>query len=250
MYLGVHGGLTGTQLTAAGPVFLGAVTPTAFLARWRAALAGAPAGQAVLITFKPGPAAVAAGQWDTALAAARAATMRPVLAYPWHEPENDMSGPIFTAMFDRVYEHLAGRLVRVGYTAMAYQWRPGSHPTGKPAEWRPSRYDWLGCDVYSGDSVPASTELAEHPGFQRWWRLLAGGGPFMLPERGWRGPNSARASTIAADAQWLSQLPAQQRCELLNVWNTPGAEGDRGWLLTGTAATAVRSALTLLARKA
>jgi hypothetical protein len=248
MYLGVHGGLAGTvPLTASGPTFLGQIAPTKFFAAYRAAVEAVPAGLVPLVTFKPRPTDVAAGLWDAPLTAAKGWTTRPVLAYPWHEPENDLRPAVFTAMFDRVYDRLASINVRVGYTAMAYQWRPGSATTGKPAAWRPTRCDWLGCDVYSGDSVPASTELAEHPGFQRWWRLLAGGGPFLLPERGWKGPNSVRAATIAADAQWLSGRPFQRRCDLLNAWNTAGTENDTGWLLTGTAATAVRSALQLLA---
>lgn len=73
-------------------------------------------------------AGVAAGKYDAPIAAL-AATI-PVGSYftMYHEPEDNMTGAQFTAMFKQSYKAAKGAnpKITIGYVAMAYQWRPGS----------------------------------------------------------------------------------------------------------------------------
>jgi hypothetical protein len=234
-----------TQLV--GPYFLGRVQPApTLLTRLSRALEPVwAAGLTPTWTFKPDPAAVAKGLWDRQLEDLRDGLTGASFAYPWHEPEDNMPPDVFTPMLDRVWRHLRSDRLRVGYVAGSWPWRPGDPRTTHPDLWRPAGFDFLGVDVYSGQSFPATTTLADHPGFQRWWRELAQGGPFMITERGFQAADcETRCAAMADEAAWLAN-PAIP-CTGYVLWNTPGADTDQGWLLDADCETAGRDLLQAL----
>lgn len=236
--------------TTAGPYFLADVAPDQALDKLAKLCTPAwAAGLTPLWTFKPNPADVAAGRWDLPLKRIRdyhVGLGLKSIAYPWHEPEDNMTGKTFTGMFNRVYPLLsAPPNIICGYTAMAYQWRPKSPTTSNPKDWDPYQTDFYGIDVYSGQGFPAKDTLVTHAGFQRWLTTLVGGRPFMICERGFAGPG--RDETMAAEGQYLGLAGTQVIG--YQLWNAPGTNNPTGWLFDQTAMSHAVSIINTLAGK-
>lgn len=203
------------------------------------------AGMVPIVTFKPKPADVSAGTWDPYLKeiAQFLKTKPETLVVPWHEPEDDHTGSVFSQMFKRVRDVLKGEFpeLRVGYAAMAYQWNPKwNNPntsvagrTDYPASWR-IQADFYAVDVYSGFEYPVNTILPEISGFKRWARLLAPTGlPIFITERGFKVASSdpavlaERATAIRRELAWLqSDDPLAKRIEAYVYWSSTGVEND------------------------
>lgn len=201
------------------------------------------AGLVPVVSFKTSPVETVSGLWD-----ARLKQLGDYLAKSpetwviyYHEPENDMAGKTFNPAFMRTRDVLKSRFpeLKVGYSAMAYQWRSSSISTQKPADWRVVA-DFYGCDVYSGNSFPADAICRDHAGFKRWYANIGAytTAPWGLTERGW---NSNRTNTPGEDKLRAKNLMddvlnLRHDCSFYMYWNTTGTEGDSK-LLNGPSTT-------------
>ena len=206
-------------------------------------------GVAPVVSFKTDPAEVAAGRWDARLTElGQYLAGKPETWIAWyHEPEDNMTGPVFSAAFARVRSkiHAGGPNVKVGYAAMAYQWRPGSSRTATPSQWRVAA-DFYGCDTYSGNIEPATDRVPDSASTARWYQQLVLQTPgassrWGLTERGFKsGSDAARAATLARESAWLQSLPTggwTTPPTFYIYWNTLGTENNPA-LLDGPLATA------------
>ncbi len=210
----------------------------------------AAAGQ-VYVSFKPRPADVAGGAWTPWLEKLGTwlAEHPHVKLIIWHEPEDDMPGGEFAAMFNtcRTAIKTGYRDATVAYCAMAYHWRPTGNAGKNPAGWRQVLADEYLVDVYSGVSFSETAILPEHPGFVGWYEAivkpkLAAGQPVAwgMAERGFQAKDpTVRAATIRREADWLAGHGAD-RPMLYLAWNTGGTEGDSAWLLDPAGEEAMR----------
>jgi hypothetical protein len=200
------------------------------------------------ISFKPRAGDVHAGLWTKhlrELAGFLAEIGHPTVPIVYHEPENDMAGETFAAMFNRCREELKSVYadLPICYSALAYRWRPSTSSntgTTDPLPWTRVKADVYGVDVYSGETWPTDAILPEHPGFVRWYETMIKpypGRKFTLTERGFQGDDSVRAAAIAREAAWLV---GRTDCEGYIYWNTPGTENDDNWLLDPDGEAAVR----------
>ncbi len=235
--------------TTAGPYFLSDVAPAKFLDKLTKLCGPAwAAGLTPLWTWKPTAADVAAGVWDMPVKRVRdyhLAMGVHSIAYPWHEPEDNMTGKDFIGIFNRIYPLLsAPPWIMCGYTAMAYQWRPGSPTTANPKDWTPYQTDFYGVDVYSGQGFSSTATLANHPGFQRWHDTIVKG-PFMVCERGFTG--TGRADTMAAECEYLGK--ADTPVIGYQMWNAPGTNNPTGWLFDTAATSNAVAIINCLAGK-
>lgn len=208
------------------------------------------AGQTAVWSFKPDPNSVRSGAWRAPVQAV-AAYLRdhPELAtvvIPWHEPENDFATP---EQYVSLFEAVAGWMretwpaVVLAQASLAYRYGniKGGISDADAPRWRTSA-DIVCIDIYSGRTNPLATILPELASFQRWFTHVAENGRrrWGVTERGWTitGNNgaAARAATIAREAAWLASLDTPP--EIYLVWNTPGAEDDKGLVLDATADSA------------
>ncbi|MEV5966518.1 hypothetical protein AB0L70_32415 [Kribbella sp. NPDC051952] len=145
-----------------------------------------------------------------------------------------MDGTTFAKGFKRVRDVMkaADPKVKVGYSAMAYQWDDNRPRTKDPKPWRVEA-DFYGADTYSGGTQPATDIISEHDGHVRWFSELVQKTPgattrWGLTERGFKGTKSdqARASEIDRETAYLGKLSAQARPAFYLYWNTKGTEGD------------------------
>ncbi|MER7247748.1 hypothetical protein [Kribbella sp. NPDC000426] len=187
------------------------------------------------VSIKTAPGPTASGAYDARFRElARWLADQPDTYFIWyHEPENDMDGPTFAKAFEHVRDVMkaANPQVKVGYSAMTYQWN-NQPRTKDPAPWR-VQADFYGADTYSGGTQPATAIISEHKGHQRWYRELVQKTPgaatkWGLTERGFKGTKSdqARANEIDRETEYLDQLPAGSRPSFYLYWNTKGTEGD------------------------
>lgn len=212
------------------------------------------AGMIPMVSFKPEPGDVHAGLWTRYLAELGrflAENGTPTVVIVYHEPEDNMAGETFAAMFNRCRLDLknAHAGLAVGYSAMAYQWRPSSRPqsTTDAAPWQRVEADVYGIDVYSGNTWPTETILPEHPGFIRWYDHMIRpypGRKWTVTERGFKGDPVTRAAAIAREAAWLVGQPL---CEGYVYWNSPGTERDDMWLLDPDGEAALRHLVAAVA---
>jgi hypothetical protein len=97
-------------------------------------------------------AGVAAGRYDAQIRALAATIPAGSYFTMYHEPEDNMTGAKFTAMFRHFYQvaKAANPNIQIGYVAMAYQWRPSSPTTRQPEEWWVGApyTDFLAVDTY------------------------------------------------------------------------------------------------------
>lgn len=273
-YLGVHEAhsIAETQqrfpgVTVTGPLFVGKVSLGQDLWGKINALCSPvwAAGQIPDVTFKLTPSEVTSGAWDSQLAAVKAGLLAAGSSSRvryWHEPEDNMSGQTFVAAQNHVYARISDdvglyggdkripgggeKRWLVGWTAMAYAWRPGGV---NPADWQGLTVDFYSVDVYSGVSFPATEILPEHPGFVRWYENhLPAGAPFYVQERGFQSPSSSvRTTAISREALWLAR--SDVNVAGYSYWNTGGTEADANWVLDAPGEAAVANLIHQLSVK-
>lgn len=177
---------------------------------------------------------VASGKYDTQIATL--AKTIPAGSYftMFHEPENDMTGPQFVAMFKRFYKvaKAANPQLSIGYVAMSYQWRPGSATTANEDSWWPGAdsTDFLGADAYDNGAEGAHS-LDGESDFQRWYAWAKPKNkPMVIPEYGVQAllggkgyADAQRAQVISGTMTWLQTQP---NIKMLLYWDgtqaTPG----------------------------
>ncbi|RZT17690.1 hypothetical protein EV649_5247 [Kribbella sp. VKM Ac-2569] len=193
------------------------------------------AGLIPFVSIKTAPEATGSGMYDVRFRELAVwLKEQPDTYFIWyHEPENDMDGQTFAKAFKRVRDVMkaANPQVKVGYSAMAFQW-DGRPRTKDPKPWRVEA-DFYGADTYSGGTQPATAIVSEHAGHVRWYREVVQQTPgaaakWGLTERGFKGTKSdqARASEIDRETAYLDGLPAGSRPAFYLYWNTKGTEGD------------------------
>ncbi len=154
----------------------------------------------------------------------------------WHEPENDMTGAQFVAMFQRMYAvaKAANPAVLVGPIYGIFKWAAGKPETATPDDW------WVGsgsCDFMAIDAYwntwrgPTPQPLSNDPYFLRWhnWASTKSK-PLYVTERGVLPAGAARASVLLADETWIKA----NGYELFMYWDAIGA-GNVDWRLDGDA---------------
>lgn len=160
----------------------------------------------------------------------------------YHEPENDMPGQTFSAMFTRFHSvcKAANSKIFVGYVSMAYQWRPGSPTTATPDDWwmGATNTDFLGTDTY----IPKwnrQSSLATDPEFARWYQWASAKNvPLVIPEFGVEGSetggmdDATRGAVIKAS---LDYLHASTRIEMVLYWNGTPTQYPQQWSITPSA---------------
>lgn len=197
------------------------------------------AGLVPFVSIKTDPVKTADGKYDVRFR--ELATWlkgKPNTYFIWfHEPENDMSGPTFAKAFKRVRDVMktANPNVKVGYSAMAYQWDSSRSSTKDPKPWRVTA-DFYGVDTYSGGNQPATAILPEHKSHVRWYDELVRKTPgaaakWGLTERGFKNTKSdaKRAADIDRETAYLEGLTQNSsvtRPSFYLYWNTAGTEGD------------------------
>lgn len=194
-------------------------------------------------------AGTAAGRYDTQITT-WATSVPPhigLYATVWHEPEDDLTGSQFVAMYRHVYAVVkaVNPSISFGPVHMAYWWEEGSThyaPGGPDAWWVWSRYaDFVGVDTYSANPTP----LRNQAGFQGWLSFVNRKAPtkrLVVAEYGQgvvkpgEQPNpaseAARARIIAEDESYLRSI----RFTMWLVWHGVGPKGD--WRLTDPASQA------------
>lgn len=217
------------------------------------------AGLIPVVSFKTDPITTASGAYDALFqkAGTYLATAPETWVIWYHEPEDNMVGSVFAPAFGRargVMKQYAPNL-KVGYSAMAYQWGRTQHTAKEIAEgktpppmfdsdsWK-VQADFYGCDVYSGDSQPVETTIDTHTGFLRWQKnfaQFAAQAEFGLTERGWwfgedddhpgiPHTDEQRAAAIRREAEALDGY------DFYIYWNTPGTQNADS-LVNGPMAT-------------
>jgi hypothetical protein len=169
------------------------------------------AGITNFFSVKANPAEVAAGKHDAEIAALARSMYDGDYLTMYHEPENDMNGPTYVAMFRQFYR--AAKAARpglyVGNIYMSYQWAAGKPSTANPDSWwvGAGSTDFLAIDSYWQawrGAQPLS--LGQDPWQLRWhnWASTKGK-PLLVTENGIDAsmPDAARAAYIAGSEGWL-----------------------------------------------
>jgi hypothetical protein len=148
-----------------------------------------------------------------------------------HEPENDMSGAEFTALFTEAYRALKGvnPSIEVGIANLGFQWQEGMASTADPSQWSPAAEvaDFIGVDDYALKPHKVyDTLLADKPDFQRWYAWASTfGKPLEVLEFGrMADPNdtSVRPRVLLDSETWLRQ----HHFRGFLYWQNTGAAGD------------------------
>ncbi len=160
-----------------------------------------------------------------------------------HEPENDVPGPVWVAMFRRFYTvaKAANPGLRVGPAHLTYAWRNGrvgasgsNTGTQTHAQWDVGdRYrDFTAADTYSVTGQSLQTD----PQFRAWFDFFnrVSNKPLGIAEYGQyaqpagqprnRTLENKRAALIKQDAAWLTAQP--QFTAMWLVWNGSGDQGN------------------------
>lgn len=197
-----------------------------------------------VVSLKFKPADVTAGLWDAPCRKLGAELARCPKCYVifYHEPEDNYLGNVMAPTFNRVRANLklGHDSLPVCYCAGSYSWRPGDltdrRRTADVVSWQSIQADLYLCDVYSGNSFPSNAILPEHSGFARWKQEIVDpfpGRKWGIGERGWMaGPG--RVATMQRELDWLLGLN-DPNFQMYLLWNTPGAEGQDGWVFDAPA---------------
>ncbi len=188
-------------------------------------------------------AGTAAGSYDAQIVAAVRNLPAGTHVTMNHEPENDVPGPVWVAMFRRFYTvaKAANPGLRVGPAHLTYGWRNGrvgaagsNTGTQTPEQWDvgDSYRDFTAADTYSVTGQSLQTD----PQFRAWFDFfnrvsnkplgIAEYGQYAVPPGATRDPalEAKRAQLVAADAVWLAAQPKFTAMWL--VWNGSGAQGN------------------------
>lgn len=181
-------------------------------------------------------AGVAAGRYDAEIRTLAATIPAGSYFTMYHEPEDNMAGPKFVAMFRHFYQvaKSANSHIQIGYVAMAYQWRPSSSTTRQPEDWwvGAAYTDYLAVDTYVSGWEGTAYTLDRDPMFQRWYKWAKPKNkPIILAEYGIEsdGTNgfsdAVRATTIRKSIEWAWTQP---QIKMILWWNgtnaTPGGK--------------------------
>lgn len=173
----------------------------------------------------------------------------------WHEPENDMTGAQYVAMFQNFYSvaKAANPNIKIGNVYMTYQWGSGRNVKNPDDWWAGAAYtDFLGTDTYMDtwqkDSAGNPKPLSADPDHMRWhdWASTKNK-PLLLTESGvGQGFTDAqRANYYTTNAAWLKS----HGYRMFLPWNGQGTPpngeswdffgGSRSWPLTLAAVKAI-----------
>lgn len=186
-----------------------------------------------------------------------------VYIIPWHEPEDNFTGTVYSDYFTNVRTAIKGKCsaIKVGTASNSYHW--GFHwknknvsvagKTDRPDEWRVET-DFKGLDIYSGRTYKLELILPELEAFNRWHTLYADEGEFVINERGFATPSKTapevqyelRAETITREFDWLKNDPTGQLCTAYQYWNSSGREKDEGLVLDPLGEEALRAGILSL----
>jgi hypothetical protein len=196
-------------------------------------------GNVSFLSIKPthgDVAGVAAGRYDAEIEALAATIPAGSYFTMYHEPEDNMTGAKFTAMFKHFYRvaKAANPNIQIGYVAMAYQWRPSSPTTRQPDEWWVGApyTDFLAVDTYVSGWEGTAYTLDEDPMFQRWYKWAKPKHkPIILAEYGIESDGThgfsddVRATAIRKSIEWAWTQP---QIKMILWWNgtsaTPGGK--------------------------
>ncbi|HSX04877.1 MAG TPA: hypothetical protein VLF69_00165 [Candidatus Saccharimonadales bacterium] len=175
------------------------------------ASADVAAGIHPFLSVKGDPTGVANGDYDGVIAqlAQSFPSDRQCWFTMWHEPEGNMTGAQFVAMFQRFYSvaKTANPALLIGPIASVFQWAAGKASTATPDDWwlGSSYCDFMAIDVYWNTWRGATPQpVSNDPYFLRWHGWASGKGkPLYVTERGVRPAGSTRASVLLADEAWL-----------------------------------------------
>jgi hypothetical protein len=200
-------------------------------------------------------AGMASGAYDSQIAAFVAGAPDNSYGTVWHEPEDDMTGPEWVAMFTRFYNvaKSVNPTLKLGHAAMEYQWdiflKSTGNVTTNPELWYPgdNNIDFLGVDVYGEDwhaGHPAKP-LMNFNGFNRWYtyasshskplvvaeisivltrRQAGGGDPYSGTLLG-SYTDTERANWITREIGWLV---ATGRFDLITWWHNEWYDAGGG----------------------
>jgi hypothetical protein len=186
-------------------------------------------------------AGVASGKYDATIRSLAASMPAGSYLTMYHEPEENMTGKQFVAMFKQFYKvaKAANPKLTIGYVAMAYQWRPSSSNTTTPNDWWPGSdsTDFLGVDAYNSGWAGVHS-LADASDFQRWYNWAKDKGkPLIIPEYGAEDTSTGgfsddvRAGIIKKSLDWA----ATHGIKMLLYWNgTSSLPGGRNYYLNPT----------------
>lgn len=188
-------------------------------------------------------AGTASGTYDAQIAAAVKDLPTGTCVTMNHEPENDVPGPTWVAMFRRFYTvaKATNPGLQVGPTHLTYGWRNGkvgaagnNTGTQTPEQWDvgDAYRDFTSADTYSVRGQALETD----PQFRAWFDFfnrvsnkplgIAEYGQYAVPPGETRDPalEAKRAQLVAADAVWLAAQP--KFTAMWMVWNGSGAQGN------------------------
>ena len=157
-----------------------------------------------------------------------------------HEPEDNMTGATFVPMFRHFYAtcKAANSNLKIGYVAMAYQWRPGSATTADMNAWDVGSgfSDFLGVDTYVPSWSPKN-DLSKEVNFQRWYQwALTKNKVLVIAEYGIEGQQTGgmsdvdRAALFTRSMKWVYE--SAPRIRMVLYWNSAPAMGGTEWALT------------------
>jgi hypothetical protein len=186
---------------------------------------------------------VVAGRYDAQIRAAVIPLPERTRVTMNHEPENDVPGPTWVAMFRHFYTvaKQANPSVQIGPAHLTYGWRNGvvggcgnNAGTQSPDAWDvgDAYRDFSAADTYSVRGQALETD----PQFRAWFDYfsrvstkplgIAEYGQYAVPPGGQRSSTleAKRAQLIAQDAVWLDSQP--QFSGMWMAWNGSGAQGN------------------------
>jgi hypothetical protein len=198
-------------------------------------------------TNSPDVEGTARGDYDGRIATFCASVPSGTYLTMFHEPEGDMTGVQYVAMFTRFYDvcKSAQPDAKIGYVAGGFQWRPASQRTAVPDAWwmGADHVDFLAIDAYINDPAGAHI-LPELPTFARWYAwATTKHKPIVLSEFGVESEvrtddqvqgfsDQERSTLIEESLAWVWTQPAIRMVLWFN--GTQAAPGGRNHVLNPT----------------
>lgn len=201
----------------------------------------AAAGYHSFVSWKPpglDAAGAAAGKYDAQITAWAQSVPLSIGLYAtvWHEPENDMYGATYAAMFNHVYAVVkaANPSIMFGPVHMDYSWDPSStrYAPGGEASWVVKQADFIAVDDYRAKPGLMSTDR-QWLGWLRFANanypttplVIAEWGDYAVPPGGTADPKqqAIRARDIPQDEAYLLGM---HRFSMWLAWYATGAQGD------------------------
>jgi len=239
-----------TANAAIGPLRYRRCFDVTLPATFAASCAGgdAAAGFHSFVSWKPpGLDAIgaAAGKYDAQITAWAKSVPLSIGLYAtvWHEPENDMVGSTYAAMFNHVYAVVkaANPTITFGVVHMTYWWDPASthYAPGGAASWVVKQTDFVAADDYRAKPQLMSTD-PQWLGWLKFANTYYPTKPLVISEWGdyavkpGTTPDPTQQAIRARDIpQDEAYLLGMHRFTMWLAWYATGAQGD--WRETDTA---------------